>query len=483
MLAILDKEPKLFNLMEILETFIKFRKTVVIRRTIYELEEAKRRAHILEGLLIALANIDEVVELIKKSDTTKEAREKLMERFDLSEVQAQAILDMKLSRLTSLEIEKLQKEYDELMEKIAYLNSILKEESVLNNVIKEELLEIKRKYPTERLTEIVDDYDDIDIEDLIPNEDMVVTITHRGYVKRVPLKTYERQNRGGKGKKALSVYEDDFIEDFYIAKAHDTLMIITNKGQLHWLKVYKIPEGSRTSKGKAIVNLINLDKDEKIQTIIKTSDFDESKSLAFFTKQGIVKRTNLSEFKNIRSTGVRAITIDEGDELVTAKIVKPEDKYLFIVTKKGMALRFPVDTVREMGRSARGVKGITFKIDGDEVVGALSLKDDSQEILTVSEKGFGKRTEASAYRLTNRGGKGVIAMKLTSKTGDLVGVVATEKEHDLMLLTSKGKMIRVSIDSISKTGKNTQGVRIVKLDEDDKVVSVAKTPSEKEKIL
>ena len=480
MLAILDKEPKLFNLMEILETFLKFRKTVVIRRTIYELEEAKRRAHILEGLLVALANIDEVVELIKKSETTKDAREKLMERFELSEVQAQAILDMKLSRLTSLEIEKLEKEYNELMEKIAYLNSILKEESVLNNVIKEELLEIKKKYPTERLTEIVDDYDDIDIEDLIPNEEMVVTITHRGYVKRVPLKTYERQNRGGKGKKALTTYEDDFIEDFYIAKAHDTLMIITNKGQLHWLKVYKIPEGSRTSKGKAIVNLINLDKDEKIQTIIKTSDFDESKSLAFFTKQGIVKRTNLSEFKNIRSTGVRAIVIDESDELVTAKIVYPEDKYLFIVTKKGMAIRFPVDTVREMGRNARGVKGITFKIPGDEVVGALSLKDDNQEILTVSEKGFGKRTEASAYRLTNRGGKGVIAMKLTNKTGDLVGVVATEKDHDLMLLTSKGKMIRVSIDSISKTGKNTQGVRIVKLDNDDKVVSVAKTPAQKE---
>ena len=480
MLAILDKEPKLFNLMEILETFLKFRKTVVIRRTIYELEEAKRRAHILEGLLVALANIDEVVELIKKSETTKDAREKLMERFELSEVQAQAILDMKLSRLTSLEIEKLEKEYNELMEKIAYLNSILKEESVLNNVIKEELLEIKKKYPTERLTEIVDDYDDIDIEDLIPNEEMVVTITHRGYVKRVPLKTYERQNRGGKGKKALTTYEDDFIEDFYIAKAHDTLMIITNKGQLHWLKVYKIPEGSRTSKGKAIVNLINLDKDEKIQTIIKTSDFNESKSLAFFTKQGIVKRTNLSEFKNIRSTGVRAIVIDESDELVTAKIVYPEDKYLFIVTKKGMAIRFPVDTVREMGRNARGVKGITFKIPGDEVVGALSLKDDNQEILTVSEKGFGKRTEASAYRLTNRGGKGVIAMKLTNKTGDLVGVVATEKDHDLMLLTSKGKMIRVSIDSISKTGKNTQGVRIVKLDNDDKVVSVAKTPAQKE---
>ena len=483
MLAILDKEPKLFNLMEILNTFIKFRKTVVIRRTIYELEEAKKRAHILEGLLIALANIDEVVTIIKNSQSSKEAKTNLIERFDLSEVQAQAILDMKLSRLTSLETNKLQKEYDELQEKIAYLTSILKEESVLNNVIKEEFLEIRKKYANERKTEIVDDYDDIDIEDLIPNEDMVVTITHRGYVKRVPLKTYERQNRGGKGKKALTTYENDFIEDFYIAKAHDTLMIITNKGQLHWLKVYKIPEGSRTSKGKAIVNLINLDKDEKIQTIIKTSDFDENKSLAFFTKNGIVKRTNLSEFKNIRSTGVRAIVIDKDDELVTAKIVKEYDKYLFIVTKKGMAIRFPVDAVREMGRNARGVKGITFKIEGDEVVGALSLRDEKQEILSVSEKGFGKRTEAEAYRLTNRGGKGVIAMKLTNKTGDLVGVVATEENHDLMLLTSKGKMIRVSIDSISKTGKNTQGVRLVRLDDDDKVVSVAKTPSQKEELL
>ena len=483
MLAIIDKEPKLFDLMEILNTFIKFRKTVVIRRTIYELSEAKRRAHILEGLRIALANIDEVVELIKKSSDSKDAKAKLIDKFNLSEVQAGAILDMKLSRLTSLEIEKIEKEYKELMEKIAYLNSILQEESVLNGVIKDEFEEIKRKYSTPRLTEIIDDYDDIDIEDLIPNEEMVVTITHRGYVKRVPLKTYERQNRGGKGKKALTTYEDDFIEDFYIANAHDTLMIITDKGQLHWLKVYKIPEGSRTSKGKAIVNLINLDKDEKIQTIIKTSDFDENKSLAFFTKEGIVKRTNLSEFKNIRATGVRAIKIDDDDELVTAKIVNADDKELFIITKKGQAIRFSVDAVREIGRNARGVKGITFKIEGDEVVGALALRDENQEILTVSEKGFGKRTEANLYRLTNRGGKGVIAMKLTNKTGDLVGVVATEENHDLMILTSKGKMIRVSIDSISKTGKNTQGVRIVKLDNDDKVVSLAKTPSEKEELL
>ena len=480
MLAIFDKQPKLFNLFELLDIFIRHRKTVVIRRTIYELEVAKKRAHILKGLLIALANIDEVVEIIKTSKDVKEAKDRLLERFKLTEIQAQAILDMKLSRLTSLEVEKLEKEYEELMKKIEYLNSILQEESVLNSVIKEELIEIKEKYPTKRLTQIEEDTQDIDIEDLIPNEEMVVTITHRGYVKRVPLKTYERQNRGGKGKKALSIYEDDFIEDFYVANSHDTLMIITDKGQLHWLKVYKIPEGSRTSKGKAIVNLINLDKDEKIQTIIKTSDFDENRSLAFFTKKGIVKRTNLSEFKNVRSNGIRAISIDEDDELVTAKIVEAEDKELFIVTKKGMAIRFPVESVREIGRNARGVKGITFKIDDDEVVGALSLRDENQEILTVSEKGFGKRTSANLYRLTNRGGKGVIAMKLTNKTGDLVGVVATEEDHDLMVLTSSGKMIRVSIDSISKSGKNTQGVRVVRVDNDDKVVSIAKTPSSKE---
>ena len=483
MLGIYNREPKLFNLFELLDIFIKHRKTVVIRRTIYELEEAKKRAHILKGLLIALANIDEVVEIIKKSENVKEAKENLINRFKLTQIQAQAILDMKLARLTSLEVEKLEKEYEELMKKIEYLNSILKEESVLESVIKDELIEIKEKYKTKRLTEIEDDYDDIDIEDLIPNEEMVVTITHRGYVKRVPLKSYERQNRGGKGKKALTVYEDDFIEDFYVANSHDTLMIITNKGQLHWLKVYKIPEGSRTSKGKAIVNLINLDKDEKIKTIIKTTDFDENKSLAFFTKNGIVKRTNLSEFKNIRSNGVKAITIDEGDELVTATIVESDDNEFFIVTKKGMAIRFPIISVREMGRAARGVSGIKFKIENDEVVGALTLKNEEEEILTISEKGFGKRTQAALYRLINRGGKGVIAMRLTNKTGDLVGVVRAEKEHDLMILTSKGKMIRVSIESISKTGKNTQGVRVVKLDDNDKVVSVAKTPSKKEDIL
>ncbi len=480
MLAITNKEPKLFNLLELLELFLKHRKTVIIRRTIFELEKAKARAHILEGLKIALANIDEVVKLIKESASTPDAKDKLIERFILSDIQASAILDMKLSRLTSLEVEKLEKEYNELMEKIEYLTSILKSEDKLESIIKEEFLELKAKYNTPRVTEIIDDYDEIDNEDLIPREEVIVTITHRGYVKRVPLKTYERQNRGGKGKTALTTYEDDFIESFYICNSHDTLMIITDRGQLHWLKVYRIPEGSRTAKGKAIVNLIKLEPDEKIMTIIKTTDFDENKSLAFFTKNGITKRTNLSEFKNIRQGGVRAIVFDDDDELVTAKIVMPEDIEILIVTKKGQAIRFEKDKVREMGRTARGVRGIKFKIENDEVVGALTIRDELQEVLSVSEKGFGKRTEVNAYRLTNRGGSGVIAMKLTQKTGDLVGVVTTEDDHDLMLLTSKGKMIRVDIASIRKTGKNASGVTIIKVDKDDKVVSIAKTPIEKE---
>jgi len=467
-------------LFELLELFLKHRKTVVIRRTIYELTKAKARAHILEGLKIALANIDEVVALIKNSANTPDAREKLVEKFVLSEIQANAILDMKLSRLTSLEVEKLEKEYAELMEKISYLESILKSEEKLENIIKEEFKEIQSKYNTPRLTEIVDDYDEIDNEDLIPREEVVVTITHRGYVKRVPLATYERQNRGGKGKTALTTYEDDFIESFYVCNSHDTLMIITDRGQLHWLKVYRIPEGSRTAKGKAIVNLIKLEPEEKIMTIIKTTDFDENKSLAFFTKNGIIKRTNLSEFKNIRQGGVRAIVFDDGDELVTAKIVYPGDKEILIVTKKGQAIRFEKDKVREMGRNAKGVRGIKFKIDADEVVGALTVADENQEVLTVSEKGFGKRTEVNAYRLTNRGGSGVIAMKLTQKTGDLVGMLTTEENFDLMLLTSKGKMIRVDMTSIRKTGKNASGVTIIKVDKDDKVVSIAKTPIAKE---
>ena len=480
LLAIINKEPKVFTLLELLHLFLNHRRTIVIRRTIYELEKAKARAHILEGLLKALDNIDEVIATIKASQDTPTARTNLMEKFDLTEIQANAILDMKLQRLTGLEREKLENEYKELMEKIEYLQSVLRSEAKLNEIIKEELLEIKDKFSTPRLTEIVEDYDEIDIEDLIPNEPMVVTITHRGYIKRVPLKQYEKQKRGGKGKTAITTYEDDFIEDFFISHTHDTLRFVTDRGQLYWLKVYKIPEAGRTAKGKAVVNLLQLEADEKIKAIIPTTDFSEDKSLAFFTKNGIVKRTNLAEFSNIRSRGVRAITLDESDELVTAKIIKPETKWLFIITKKGMCIRFPVDNVRLMGRSARGVTGIRFKQDSDIVVGAETIKSEEQELLTVSERGIGKRTEASEYREQTRGGKGVIAMKLTPKTGNVVGVVTVEENKDLMVLTSSGKMIRVDMESIRKAGRNTSGVMIVRLESGDKVISIAKCPKEEE---
>lgn len=518
MLAINNKEPKVFNLVELLKLFLNHRKTVIIRRTIFELEKARARAHILEGLKIALDNIDEVIELIRNSADTAVAREGLMSKFNLSELQANAILDMRLSKLTGLEREKLEAELAELMAEIARLDEILKSETLLENLIKEELLEIKNKFKVPRVTEIVDDYDDIDIEDLIPNENMVVTITHRGYIKRVPSKQYEKQKRGGKGKVAVTTYDDDFIESFFTSNTHDTLMFVTDRGQLYWLKVYKIPEGSRTAKGKAVVNLIQLQPDEKIKAIIPTTDFDESKSLAFFTKNGIVKRTNLSEFKNIRSVGVRAISLDENDELVTALIAQtyddmpvtdPENELsvetevleveelqneidedsanaeedanssdeimLFVVTKKGMCLKFKISKVRQMGRTARGVTGIKFKEPGDEVVGAAVIESNDQEILSISQKGIGKRTTADEYRLTNRGGKGVICMKLTNRTGDLIGVVMVDEEQDLMALTSSGKMIRVDMQSIRKAGRNTSGVIVVNVDGDD-VVSIARCP-------
>ncbi|WP_331775366.1 DNA topoisomerase (ATP-hydrolyzing) subunit A [Sulfurospirillum sp. 1612] len=478
LLAIENKEPKVFTLIELLQLFLKHRKTVIIRRTIFELEKAKARAHILEGLKIALDDIDAVIKLIKASADAKEAREGLVSQFGLSEIQANAILDMKLQRLTGLEREKIENELADLMAEIERLSAILKSETLLNDLIKQELQEIKDKFKSPRITEIEDDYDDIDIEDLISNEPMVVTITHRGYIKRVPLKSYEKQNRGGKGKTAITTYDDDFIESFFVSNTHDTLMFVTDRGQLYWLKVYKIPEGSRTAKGKAVVNLIQLQPDEKIMEIIPTTDFSEEKSLAFFTKNGVVKRTNLAEFKNIRSVGVRAITLDENDELVTAKIATKDAKNLFIVTKKGMCIRFDINDTRELGRTARGVTGIRFKESEDEVVGAVTIYNEQEELLTVSEKGIGKRTTAEEYRLQKRGGKGVIAMKLTAKTQDLVGVVIVDENKDLMALGSSGKMIRVDMQTIRKAGRNTSGVKVVSVSGDDIVASIARCPKE-----
>ena len=536
MLAINNKEPKIFSLIELLRLFLNHRKTVIIRRTIFDLQKARARAHILEGLKIALDNIDDVIALIKTSADTNIARDGLMAKFGLSELQSNAILDMRLSKLTGLEREKLEAELKEILELINKLDAILKSEELIEAIIKDELLEIKSKFKCPRITEIIDDYDDIDVEDLIPNENMVVTITHRGYIKRVPSKSYEKQKRGGKGKVAVTTYDDDFIESFFTCMSHDTLMFVTDRGQLYWLKVYKIPEGSRTAKGKAVVNLINLQPDEKIKAIIPTTDFSKNKSLAFFTKNGLVKRTNLSEYQNIRSIGVRAINLDENDELVTVVIAtsdydekvlddpdiiveneleesgfdaleevidseieaiseleeseiehilesidelpeSSDEKMLFVVTKKGMCIKFPLSKVRQIGRVARGVTAIRFKEEGDEVVGAVVIENDAQEILSVSQKGIGKRTTADEYRLQSRGGKGVICMKLTSKTKDLVGVVMVDESMDLMALTSSGKMIRVDMQTIRKAGRNTSGVIVVNVGSDE-VVSIARCPKE-----
>lgn len=507
MLAIYNKEPRIFSLIELLNLFLTHRKTIIIRRTIFELQKARARAHILEGLKIAIDDIDSVIALIKNSADNQAAKEALIEKFQLSELQANAILDMKLGRLSGLEREKIENELAELIKEIAKLDEILKSETLLENLIRDELKEMRSKFDVPRITQIEDDYDDIDIEDLIPNENMVVTITHRGYIKRVPSKQYEKQKRGGKGKLAVTTYEDDFIENFFTANTHDTLMFVTDKGQLYWLKVYKIPEGTRTAKGKAVVNLINLQANEKIKAIIPTSDFDESKSLCFFTKNGIVKRTNLSEYQNIRSVGVRAINLDENDELVTAIVVQRDEnepvsynenlenandenleteenlaentkgKMLFAVTKKGMCIKFPLSKVRQIGRVSRGVTAIKFKEKNDELVGAVVIENDEQEVLSISAKGIGKRTNAGEYRLQSRGGKGVICMKLTDKTKELISVVIVDESMDLMALTSSGKMIRVDMQSIRKAGRNTSGVIVVKV-ENDEVVSIAKCPKE-----
>ncbi|WP_368030657.1 DNA gyrase subunit A [Arcobacter sp. s6] len=482
LLAVHNKEPKVFNLPQLLNIFLSHRKTVIIRRTIFDLEKAKARAHILEGLKIALDNIDEVVKIIRASANDAEAKDNLQNRFGLSPIQSQAILDMRLGRLTGLQRDKLEAEYAELMILIAELESILKSEDKLNEIIKEELTEIQERFASDRRTEIEDSYDEIDIEDLIPNEPMVVTITHNGYVKRVPIKSYEKQRRGGKGKVAVTTHDDDFIEKFFVSNTHDTLMFVTNMGQLYWLKVYKIPEGSRTAKGKAVVNLINLRPDEKIMEIIPTPDFDESKSLVFFTRNGVIKRTSLSEFSNIRSNGVRAIVLDDLDEIVTAKIADVETQYLMIFTSMGQCIRFEIEKTRDQGRSTRGVRGIKFKHDIDFVVDADVVSNEEQELLTVSEKGIGKRTTVSEYRLTNRAGSGVISMKLSPKTGNVVGEVLVDDTQDLMLLTSIGKMIRVDMQAIRKAGRNTAGVIIVNVDKNDKVVSIAKCPKEDEEI-
>ena len=495
MLAIHNKEPKIFSLLELLNLFLNHRKTVIIRRSIFDLQKAKARAHILEGLKIALDDIDRIINIIRASKDNAEAKEALISNFSLSELQANAILDMRLARLTGLEREKIENELKELRLEIENLENLLKSEGKIEALIKEELLEIRSKFDVPRLTQIVDEIEERSDKSTQPNINVVVTITEKGYIKRVDSKIYERQKRGGKGKLALTTHEDDFIKHFFTANTHDVLMFVTNKGQLYKKDVFKIDDASRTSIGRHISNVLEgFDKDkEKIMTVISANDdFSDNKSLCFFTKNGIIKRTNLSEYKSNRTNGVRAINLDEGDELVAAFVTEKDDfdglenfsfddnfnsKMIFIATKKGMCIKFPLASVREIGRVSRGVTAIRFKEKDDEVVGAVLVENNEQEILSISKKGIGKRTNAGEYRLQNRGGKGLICMKLTDKTKDLVSVLTVEENADLMVATSSAKTIRVDMQGIQKSSRNTIGVIVVNV-ENDEVISVDKCPKQ-----
>ena len=470
MLAIVDNQPKVLTLPEILRHFLDHRKTVVIRRVRFDLQKAEHRAHILEGLLKALDHIDEIITTIRASQTPAEARDGLIERFAFSEVQAQAILDMRLQRLTGLEREKLVEEFREVMATIERLRSILGSDELLLEVIRGELLEIKAAYGDERRTEIIGETADITIEDMIADEDMVITVTRAGYVKRSPLTLYREQARGGKGRKGMVTREDDFVEHLYIASAHSYVLVFTESGRVHWLKVHRIPELGPASRGKAIVNLLELSPEAKVATTVAVRDFEEG-YLVFATEKGTVKKTELEAFSRPRLGGIIAINIDEDDRLLDVRLTDGEHD-LFLATAGGYSIRFPESDVRPMGRATRGVRGIKLR-PGDRVVGTASLEPEG-DILTVAAGGFGKRTPLEEYRRQSRGGMGIINLKVSEKTGEVVDVKQVRPGDGMVLITVGGKLIRSSVDGVSVIGRATQGVKVMNLGDDDRVVAVAK---------
>jgi len=487
MLALVDNEPRILNLKEMLEEFIKHRKIVVIRRTQFELKKAEERAHILEGLKIALSDIDNAIRIIKAAKDVNIARTGLVTTYTLTEIQAQAILDMKLQKLTSLETEKILEELINLIEKIKDFKEILASEIRIKDIIKSELVEISERYKDERKTEISEseEEEEIEIEDLIEEEDVVVTISHGGYIKRTPLNVYKSQGRGGRGIIAATTKEEDFVEHLFIANTHDYLLFFTDKGQVHWLKVFRIPEGARQAKGKAIVNLINIEagseKGSNITAFIPIKQFEATQYLVMVTNNGIIKKTSLAEFSNPRHGGIKAINIEEGDELVNV-LLTDGTKQIIIATKDGLAVKFNEEDVREMGRSSIGVIGIRLKrkvnekgeiTDSDKVIGAV-IGDDNKTLLTITENGYGKRTSIGEYRLINRGGQGVINIICSERNGNVVGIKSVSEEDEIMLISQKGIIIRTRCNLISVIGRNTQGVRLMKLEEGDKVVSAAK---------
>ena len=481
-IALVGTQPRVLSLKEMMEEYLKFREEVIVRRTRFELRKAEERAHILEGYRIALENIDEVVELIKKSPDGPTARQRLMERFGLSEVQAQAILDLRLQRLTGLERDKIEKEYLELIQQIERLRSILQSRDMQIAIIKEELLDVRERFGDERRTEILDDLGDLSMEDLIPEEDMVVTISHAQYAKRLPVDTYRIQGRGGRGVTGASLKEEDWVEHLFVANTHQYLLVFTSTGRCHWLKVHQIPQAGRAAKGKAIVNLLQLEKEESVRAIVPVpGGFDEDKYVFFVTRAGLVRRTALSQFSNIRRSGIRAIEVVEGDQLMDAALTDGSN-HVILAVRSGKSIRFDENDVRPMGRTARGVKGIELSSADDRVVGMIVVQpgDDEVSVLSVTENGYGKRTPLEEYRVQGRGGKGIITMNITHRNGPLVGVQAARPQEELMVITRNGIVIRMAMDSISTMGRNTQGVKLINLGPEDAVATVAPVASSAE---
>lgn len=468
-LALVNGEPKILTLRQCLDYYIDHRKTVVLRRTQFDLDKALARAHILEGLKIALDNIDEVIEIIRNS--YDDAKERLMERFKLSEIQAQSILDMRLKTLSGLQREKIDEEYNELMKLIEHLRAVLASEKLVYDIIKEELLEIKQKYGDERKTKIVAAEGEINIEDLVKEEQTVITLTHFGYVKRMPIDTYKSQNRGGKGITGLATREDDFVKQIFTASTHDTLLFFSNKGKVYRLRGYEVPEAGRTAKGTAIVNLLRLDAGEKISAVIPISNFADGKYLLMGTKRGFIKKTPLNEYDSIRKTGLLGITLRDDDELIDVRLTDGQDNVV-LVTREGACITFSEKDVRPMGRTAQGVIGIRLNED-DFVIGMESIIEGNTNatLLAITENGFGKRTELDEYRVTGRGGKGVITYKITPKTGDIVGIRIVSGDEDVMMITDTGTIIRLRVADISILSRSTQGVTLMRTN-DGKVVSI-----------
>ena len=471
LLAIHQNQPKLLSLKEMLHLFVQHRQEVVTRRSRFELKKAEARAHILEGLKKAIDQIDAIIATIKASKAPKEAKERLMERFAFSDEQAQAILEMRLQRLTNLERRKIVEEYEETIKLINRLKALLASERLMLNLIKEELLSIRDSFGDERKTEIVETAPELKVEDLIAEEDMVVTITHTGYIKRNPISLYRSQHRGGKGKMGINVKEEDFVEDLFIASTHDYILFFTDAGRIHWKKVHEVPQAGRLTRGKAIVNLLNLSPEEKVTAILSLKDFAQEKFITFMSKKGVIKKTALEAYSNPRSGGIIAISLDEGDELISTKLTDGK-QHLFIGTKWGKAIHFPEAQIREIGRTARGMRGIRLS-KSDEVVAMEAVAPHTQ-ILTVTENGYGKRSLASEYRVQNRGGSGIFTVKRTQKTGDVVNIKTVTDEDELMVISNKGKIIRLKVGDIPTQGRSTQGVRLITLEQGERVVAVAK---------